>query len=206
MTTPSERRTPEGGSRPDASGGVRDRLLDSAYTAILAGRWGRLRMADIASGAGVSRQTLYNEFGSKEGLLQAVVVREADGFLDGVMAIFADHRSDPVHAVGEAARWTLASSADNPLLRAIITGDDEMLPVLTTRAEPLHVALGERMRAFMVENWPSLAERSGDIVEVSLRLTLSYVLLPTDPDQAARRVELVVRSLLTPTRESTGSP
>ncbi|ASU82732.1 TetR/AcrR family transcriptional regulator [Nocardiopsis gilva YIM 90087] len=202
MTSAREHATPDGAN---GSVGVRDRLLDSAYAVILAGRWGRLRMADIASRAGVSRQTLYNEFGSKEGLLQAVVVREAESFLDGVMAIFASHRSDPVQAVGEATRWTLVSSAENPLLRAIITGDDELLPVLTTRAEPLHVALGERMRAFMAESWPSLGDRGNDIVEVSLRLTLSYVLLPTDPDQAARRVELVVRSLLATTRETASS-
>ncbi len=38
-------------------------------------------MVDVAAAAGVSRQTLYNEFGSKDGLARALVRREADGYL-----------------------------------------------------------------------------------------------------------------------------
>ncbi|MEK8172529.1 TetR/AcrR family transcriptional regulator [Streptomyces sp. M19] len=41
-------------------------------------------MVDVAAAAGVSRQTLYNEFGSKEGLARALVRREADAYLSGV--------------------------------------------------------------------------------------------------------------------------
>ncbi|GAB3457339.1 hypothetical protein GCM10027570_39850 [Streptomonospora sediminis] len=183
-------------ARADGTG-TRARLLDAAYVEVVAGRWGRMRMADIAAVAGVSRQTLYNGFGSKEGLLQAVVVREAGQFLDAVMDILSDTTADPAHAVAESARWTLAASADNPLLGAIITGDSELLPVLTTRAQPLHVELGSRMTAYLCESRPSIgAERAGAVAEVALRLILSYVLLPTDPRQAAQRVELAVNSML----------
>ncbi|TQN30505.1 TetR family transcriptional regulator [Haloactinospora alba] len=179
------------------SSGVRERLLDAAYTEVVAGRWPRMRMADIAAEAGVSRQTLYNAFGTKEGLLQAVVVREADAFLDGVMELLTNHAGDPVQAVSQATHWTLASSRENPLLRAIITGDEKLLPVLTTRAEPLHVALGERIAAFLRRNWPELGERADAVAEVSLRLTLSYVLLPTEAGQAAERVRFAVHSMFT---------
>src|SRR5690606_31829948 len=75
---------------PPRTGGVRERLLDAAYGAVVAGGWSRMRMADIARSAAVSRQTLYNEFGTKEGLLQAVVLREADRFLDGVEHILGE--------------------------------------------------------------------------------------------------------------------
>ncbi|GAA1758228.1 TetR/AcrR family transcriptional regulator [Streptomonospora arabica] len=188
--------------RSDASG-TRTRLLDAAYVEVVAGRWARMRMADIAAGAGVSRQTLYNEFGSKEGLLQAVVVREAGRFLDGVMDILAGSTGDPARAVAEAARWTLTASADDPLMGAIITGDSELLPVLTTRAAPLHVELGSRMTEYLRGRLPALgAERAEAVAEVALRLTLSYVLLPTEPDQAAERVQLAVRSMVAASRES----
>ncbi len=160
-------------------------------------------MADIAAAADVSRQTLYNEFGSKEGLLQSVVVREAGGFLDGVMRILNGHEGEPSGAVSEATRWILNAAADTPLIRAIITGDDELLPVLTTRADPLHVELGERMTDYLRRRWPVLGDRAEAIAEVALRLTLSYVLLPTDPDRAGERVELVVRSMLQACRGQT---
>ena len=60
---------------------ARERLMDAAYAEIVSGGWVEGRMVDIAASAGVSRQTLYNVFGSKEGLLQAVLVREADAIL-----------------------------------------------------------------------------------------------------------------------------
>ncbi|MUL39876.1 TetR/AcrR family transcriptional regulator [Streptomonospora sp. PA3] len=195
---------PTDGQRTPAAeeSGTRTRLLDAAYVEVVAGRWPRMRMADIAASAGVSRQTLYNEFGSKEGLLQAVVVREAGRFLDGVVDILSGSTGDPAHAVAEAARWTLTASADDPLLGAIITGDSELLPVLTTRAEPLHVELGSRMTGYLRERLPGIgAEQAAAVAEVALRLTLSYVLLPTDQATAARRVELAVHSMLGAVRE-----
>lgn len=47
---------------------ARESLLDAAYTALARRSWSTVRMVDVAAAAGVSRQTLYNEFGSKEGL------------------------------------------------------------------------------------------------------------------------------------------
>ncbi|MDA0562954.1 TetR/AcrR family transcriptional regulator [Streptomonospora sp. S1-112] len=192
MTHAKGRPTP-----PPEGSATRTRLLDAAYVEVVAGRWARMRMADIAAAAGVSRQTLYNEFGSKEGLLQAVVVREAGQFLDTVERILTGSGEHPAHAVAESARWALTASAENPLLGAVITGDSELLPVLTTRAEPLHVELGSRMTDCLLERLPQIGRADAEAVaEVALRLILSYVLLPTDPDQAARRVELAVHSMI----------
>ncbi|WP_067965616.1 TetR family transcriptional regulator [Nocardiopsis trehalosi] len=184
-----------------AGGGVRDRLLDAAYAEVVAGRWPRMRMADIAAAAGVSRQTLYNEFGSKEGLLQAVVVREAGGFLDGVMHILTGHEGGVAHAVSASTRWALRATADDPLLRALVAGDDGLLPVLTTRAEPLHIELGRRMTDYLRRRRPDLGDRAEAIAEVAIRLTLSYVVLPTDPDLAAERVEAAVHGMFVAARE-----
>ncbi|OEV24900.1 hypothetical protein AN220_16735, partial [Streptomyces nanshensis] len=46
---------------------ARETLLDAAHVAVRARPWTAVRMVDVAAAAGVSRQTLYNEFGSKEG-------------------------------------------------------------------------------------------------------------------------------------------
>ncbi|AEY91586.1 TetR-family transcriptional regulator [Streptomyces hygroscopicus subsp. jinggangensis 5008] len=63
---------------------ARESLLDAAYTALARRPWSAVRMVDVAASAGVSRQTLYNEFGGKDGLARALVRREADGYLAGV--------------------------------------------------------------------------------------------------------------------------
>ncbi|MGO4752750.1 TetR family transcriptional regulator, partial [Streptomyces sp. 2MCAF27] len=42
---------------------ARESLLDAAFTALADRPWAVVRMVDVAVAAGVSRQTLYNEFG-----------------------------------------------------------------------------------------------------------------------------------------------
>ncbi|QUX30142.1 TetR family transcriptional regulator [Nocardiopsis akebiae] len=177
---------------------ARERLLDAAYAEVVSGGWSDRRMADIAAVARVSRQTLYNVFGSKEGLLQAVVVREVNALLDRVVRLLDEEGADPPHAVSRATRLVLLSARDNPLLRAVVTGDHGLLPVLTTRAEPLLDVLGERITALLGERYPELADSAAEVAaDVALRLTVSYSLQPIDPDEAARRVETVVHGMLT---------
>ncbi|MEE1757332.1 TetR/AcrR family transcriptional regulator [Streptomyces sp. SP18CS02] len=100
---------------------AREALLDAASAALAGLPWSAVRMVDVASAAGLSRQTLYNEFGSKDGLARALVRREADAYLRGVEHILADrpHRTDPLVSVAE---WTVSQAHGRPLLRALLTG------------------------------------------------------------------------------------
>ncbi|MFE0193478.1 TetR/AcrR family transcriptional regulator [Streptomyces sp. NPDC058989] len=108
---------------------ARESLLDAAYTALLARAWTAVRMVDVAAAAGVSRQTLYNEFGSKEGLARALVRRETDGYLAGVARALArggtpdaGTRADAAARMAAVATWTLRTARVNPLVKAALTG------------------------------------------------------------------------------------
>ncbi|MEU3016186.1 MULTISPECIES: TetR family transcriptional regulator [unclassified Nocardiopsis] len=183
--------------RPPEGGGVRERLMDAARAEVLAGRWGERRMVDVAATAGVSRQTLYNVFGSKEGLLQAVVVREVGALLDTVEETLEADGHPPAHAVGRATRMVLLAVRERPLLRAVVTGDDRLLPVLTTRSAPLLDALRDRIAGTLRERCPQTDPDTAEAVsDVTVRLTVSYALQPEEPDLAARRVERVVHGML----------
>ncbi|MYV44003.1 TetR family transcriptional regulator, partial [Streptomyces sp. SID1328] len=70
---------------------ARESLLDAAGRALAQRPWSTVRMVDVAAAAGVSRQTLYNEFGGKDGLARALMRREADGYLAGVDRALAAH-------------------------------------------------------------------------------------------------------------------
>ncbi|RKS05406.1 TetR family transcriptional regulator [Nocardiopsis sp. Huas11] len=178
-------------------GTARERLMDAAYAEVVAGAWAERRMADIATAAQVSRQTLYNVFGSKEGLLQAIVVREVNALLDGVVGLLAADETDPVSAVSRSTRLILLAARDNPLLHAVVTGDRDLLPVLTTRSAPLLDVVGERIAAMLEDRCPEVGPRTAEsVADVSVRLTVSYALQPIDPDQAAHRVETVVHGML----------
>src|SRR5438309_8991502 len=114
---------------------VRSALLDAAYDAAVSGDWARTRMADVARSAGVSRQTLYNEFGSKDALAQAMAMREVEQFIAGTEAALEESSpDDPIQAVRASALYTLKQAADNPLLKAALIDDDSsLLSFLTTR-------------------------------------------------------------------------
>jgi AcrR family transcriptional regulator len=180
---------------------TRDALLDAAYDAVVTGGWPRARMADVAQAAGVSRQTLYNEFGSKDALAQALTLREADRFLDAVDAALTGHEGSPAEAVGVSVAAALRLAADNPLVKAVLTDDTDaggLLPFLTTRAEPLLAAARARFMARMHEDWPDLDEAEAELAaETVVRLTVSYLVMPAEAsDLVAARVAHIVEALL----------
>ncbi|MBV8216984.1 MAG: helix-turn-helix transcriptional regulator, partial [Solirubrobacterales bacterium] len=45
---------------------LRDRLLDAGRELLRDRTWAQVTMAEIAAAAGVSRQSLYNEFGTRD--------------------------------------------------------------------------------------------------------------------------------------------
>ncbi|TXC90409.1 helix-turn-helix domain-containing protein [Streptomyces sp. ISID311] len=123
---------------------ARESLLDAAYTALTERPWAAVRMVEVAAAAGVSRQTLYNEFGSKEGLARALVRRETDHYLAGVAralsrgAPAAGARADAAAPIVAAAAWTVRTARANPLVRAALTGcwGDRLPPAPTGSAAP----------------------------------------------------------------------
>ncbi len=191
---------------------TRDALLDAAYDAVVAGDWAQTRMADVARTAGVSRQTLYNEFGTKDGLAQALTLREAERFIDGTEAsLDSAHVHGPAAAVAAAVAYTLREAAENPLLKASLTDDAAgLLPFLTTRSAPVVRSARESIRDYLHGRWPDLPHADVDAVaETVVRLTVSYIVLPSDQhdasaDAVAGRIGHLVARLLDPyTRRTT---
>ncbi|MFF9866054.1 TetR/AcrR family transcriptional regulator [Streptomyces sp. NPDC013953] len=122
---------------------AREALLDAARAALADLPWAAVRMVDVAAAAGVSRQTLYNEFGSKEGLARALLRSEADTYLEGVERLLGGN-TDPAMGLGTGtgagadtravvrqdagdrlalvAEWIVREARTRPLLRALLTG------------------------------------------------------------------------------------
>jgi len=180
---------------------TRDALLDAAYDAAVAGDWTRTRMLDVARAAGVSRQTLYNEFGSKDSLAEALAMREIGRFIEGTeRALDEAHPDDPIQAVGAAALFTFRQAADNPLLKAALLDDTSgLLAFLTTRGEPAITAARASFEDYYSTHWPHLSREAITVAaETITRLTVSYLVLPPDqPAEAiAARLADIARTLL----------
>jgi AcrR family transcriptional regulator len=171
---------------------ARESLLDAAYTALARRSWSAVRMVDVAAAAGVSRQTLYNEFGSKEGLARALVRREADGYLAGVERALVTH-SDARDRLTATAEWTTFAARDNALVRAMLTGCwSERLPSPTLSAVPSSSAVPAQRRA------DGPLPSPGDFVAMVRDRAVAVLSGPgiTDTADLARSCELVVRLAL----------
>lgn len=178
---------------------TREALLDAAYDAALAGEWSRARMADVAKAAGVSRQTLYYEFGSKDGLAEALALREAHRYMAGADAARVGHEGTPAEAIAAAMEFTLTEAAQNPLLKAVLTDDvGGLLPFLTTRAEAILSAARDHTAAYLSGHWPELPRAEVVLVSDTVtRLTISHLVLPGGrPDQIASDTAHLVERLL----------
>ncbi|WP_186763121.1 TetR/AcrR family transcriptional regulator [Lentzea tibetensis] len=171
-------------------------LLDAAADLLAAHGFQGLRMIEVASRAGVSRQTVYNEFGNKEGLVQAVAAHRTTEYLKGV-ATRLEEDGEPWEAMRSAFKFTFEQTAKDRLVSAVLTGADaeDLLPFLTTRGMPVLEPATAVIAAHLTRHFPG-----ADVhlcAETTIRLALSHLLLPTgDIDHAIDAVITVSRATM----------
>jgi AcrR family transcriptional regulator len=177
---------------------LHERLLDAAADLVTDGGWGGLRMSHIALRAGVSRQTVYTEFGTKDAIGLALVMREVEHFLTGIQEELDANQGDLHTAIAAGVGYTLRMAAENPLLKSVVVssrgGDGELLSHLTTRAEPLLETATLMLDGYAAESWPLVDDTSRSLaVETVIRLTVSHVVQPAgEPGESAERIAAIV--------------
>jgi AcrR family transcriptional regulator len=163
---------------------LRNTLLDAACAELGARPWAEVTMADIALAAGVSRQTLYNEFGSRDEFAQVLVMREANRFVVAVEGAVSANLDDPAGALAAAFDVFLKAAAENPLVGTVVHGDgaEELLALFTTHGTPLVEGAAARLAEVILDGWPAIARADAELLsECLVRLAISYAGLPKGP-------------------------
>jgi AcrR family transcriptional regulator len=171
---------------------VRDRLLDAAQEAIERSGWSSITMARLADAAGVSRQTVYNEFGTKHGLAQQLVLRELDRFLTVVRDRMAAE-SEIVAGIRSACEGVLLMGEQNLIVRTVIGSlpgehDTDLLQLLTTDSGEIIEAAVLVVMQSIEEFYPPQPFTAAELevaVEVVVRLVLSAITRPSKPAREA---------------------
>ena len=169
---------------------LRSRLLEAVASLLRERAWADVTMAQVARAAGVSRQTVYNEFGSRPELAQAYVLWEADRFLASVDDAVRGHLDDPVRAVSAAFETFLAAAHDHPLVRALVTADgaQELLPLITTQGQPLHDRATSALAASFQEHWSQVGRADAHLLaDAVVRLAISHAAMPAGSSQLTAR-------------------
>ncbi|HEY3752295.1 MAG TPA: TetR/AcrR family transcriptional regulator [Pseudonocardiaceae bacterium] len=181
---------------------TRESLLDATAGLITAGR--TVNLSDVAGLAGVSRQTVYNEFGGRDRLLAALALREGRRVLAEVVRAAREAPGDLGDAMCASTIVGLRAASDDPLVKAGLVGASApLLPYVTNGAGALLTLLRDGCVEVLLERWPQLdPAETRWAMEMGVRLALSHIVLQTEPiEVTAAHTAIVMRRLLGPTEK-----
>ncbi|WP_410589668.1 TetR family transcriptional regulator [Amycolatopsis sp. lyj-23] len=189
---------------PPAPARTRERLLDAAAELTAGDGWAAVTMGKLAAHVGVSRQTVYNELGSKAELAEALLLRETERFAERVAEGVAAHPGRPADGVTAAFRGSLEAARTNPLLLIALgvrqAGRDDFLPLLTTRPEAVLERSVDAVAALFAGSYPDVGLTRSEwtvAVEVFVRLLLSHLVQPSGSvAQASGQLRWVIGRIL----------
>ncbi|TSD97347.1 TetR/AcrR family transcriptional regulator [Skermania sp. ID1734] len=187
-----------------ARGLLRDSVLDALRELLMQRDWSKVTLADVARSAGLSRQTLYNEFGSRTGLAQAYAVRLADELVSHVDRALWANVGDARAAMRQGLETFFLDSASDPLIQSLLTGEvkPDLLRLITIDGLPLVEHATERLAAAFRGSWVrATTEQATALASVFVRLALSYIGIPansvlTVPEELAEVLAPYVEAII----------
>ena len=185
-----------------ATSTTRDRIVAAAAEMITTSGWASVTMARLAEAVGVSRQTVYNEVGSKPALAAAMVLEELARFLGIVERAFDAEPDDLTRAIERSVRDVLTYARANTLLHAVVSAthgaDTELLPLLTTNAGSLLGVAKEVVSARVAPYAPGIdADRLDPAIDMVVRVVLSHVMQPSSsPEQTGADIAWLAGQVL----------
>ena len=150
----------------------RTAMLDAAERMFAAGRFGNLRVEDVAETADVSVGTVYTHFGSKDGLLLAVAQRSLERATDYLAKAYTEGQTplERMAATGDAYRELLLAHptiARFLLLDEPLVADPTVTEQIRTSIEALYDAFADVVQT---------AVDAGDIPPVDARRFARYLI------------------------------
>lgn len=165
---------------------LRESVL-GAMRDLLAGKdWSDITMTDVAAAAGVSRQTVYNEFKSRQGLAEAYALSLADTFVSAVDDAVYAHVGRPREALVEGFTTFFRRAAADPLVQSLLTGEvkTDLLRLITTDSAPLLDRAATRLAETFTRSWVQAPAADAAILARGIaRLAISYISMPPESDR-----------------------
>lgn len=167
---------------------LRDSILDGMRDLLLTRDWSAITLADVARAAGISRQTIYNEFGSRQGLAQGYAMRLADHLVDEVDYAIRQNEGDMYSAFRQGFRAFFAESSADPLVISLLTGEakPDLLQLITVDSAPIITHCSQRLTTSFAESWVKHSDQdAGVLARAIVRLCMSYVSMPPEAELGA---------------------
>ncbi|MGW0807402.1 helix-turn-helix domain-containing protein [Nonomuraea sp. NPDC002799] len=179
------------------------RILDAAAMLILSQGYDKTAIDEVARRAGVAKGTIYLHWKTRDDLFAALLRRERVLMLAGVRA---SGPATPGELFGEFARLLLG----RPLLRAVLTGDSEVLGKLTRRKRVARsgLELGGDFDRYLAElvGLGAVRAEPGDHVTVITSIVYGFLFLPDTLPEHVRLPDDRIAALVADTIEHAMSP
>jgi AcrR family transcriptional regulator len=93
---------------------TREKVIEAATGLVIKIGHENVSMKDLVEDSGISNGSIFHHFGSKDGVLEEIFVRERRAYLGHVAECILSHDGDPCDAMGEGARGAILFQARDP--------------------------------------------------------------------------------------------
>lgn len=164
---------------------MRASILDAARERAANSEWASVRISDIADDVGVSRQTVYNEFGAKEELAQALFQAEINQFTVGILER-TEAAPDIPTALTDVLTWVFETAEQHAVIQRMIAdarqgAADSLLAMLTVRSDSILLPARSLFLKAFTDRWPADdVRRAEQVIDLVIRMALTEVVMPSD--------------------------
>ncbi|WP_421840447.1 TetR/AcrR family transcriptional regulator [Mycobacterium sp.] len=171
-----------------------EKVLDAAEHLIHRRGYDGFSMADLVSASGVSNGSVYHHFGTKDGVLGALLLRVVENYQNSILIVLDDHPDDPEQTVHAIVTTHLQWTESHPRQAKMLL---EYRHVVT--AQPYRRRLQALNHAFLDRHtsWLQAQVRAGRIPDVDIEAAHAMVFAPA---QELSRRWLTQRSTRPPTQ------
>ncbi|KAA1250479.1 TetR/AcrR family transcriptional regulator [Mycobacterium simiae] len=169
----------------------------AAAVRLIADTGSQVSVADVAASLGVIRQTVYRYFPTADALMHAAGIAAVDGFLDRLTVNVAGIH-DPAEAMTQGVMYTLDEVMRTPQL-AILLSEPYVGSHLGGIASEEAQVFGMRMINRFDVDWSEHGyddSALAELVELTLRLMLSFIVAPNDPARTPAELRCFVKRWL----------
>lgn len=188
------------GNPPGTEDQARRRLVEAAIACLDRTGLAKISFSDVATEAGVTRQTVYRYFPSLATILSAVAQAGADEFANRMEHHLATCDSAADAAV-ESVVFAVRTVPEEPYMGLLLQADEADF-FTAGSTSPMAFALGARILANLPVDWPAAGVTTNDelhgLAEILMRLFISFLQYPSTPAITDDRIRALVRRWLGP--------
>ena len=180
----------------------RERMLDAAESCLQRFGLAKTTIEDVAQASGLSRATVYRQFGNRDGLLLAVATRDAERTAADA-ELFLQRFDDVGSWIVEGMLFCLREIPKRPVLSQFLAPHELGAASRMVLTSDRMLAIGAEILRPMFEP----ARREGllrqnleldSLMEWVLRILMSYLAVPGPPSRTEEDLRLLLRGMLLP--------